>query len=76
MNDITGADIRCPQSKISSLTPYFVDDRLHLICACGYGKERYFNALELQKFRNEMIGNKRKKKKSFFEKISPIFRNR
>lgn len=76
MNDITGADIRCPNCKITSLTPYFVGNSLHLVCACGYGKEKYYNALEIQKAREKMQKNGFNKKKSFFDKIHPLFRNR
>ena len=55
MNDITGSDVRCPQCKIGWTQPTFVGDDLYFICACGYGKEEYFNAVQKKK-EEEKIG--------------------
>lgn len=49
MNDITGADIRCPQCKIGRLQPTMVNKELYMICACGFGKKEYFEAVEKAK---------------------------
>lgn len=49
MNDITGADVRCPKCNITYLTPAFVNRKLFMYCCCGYGKKEYFKAVEKAK---------------------------
>ena len=46
MNDITGADIKCPKCKKGRLQPKMVNRKCYMICACGFGKKEYCEAVE------------------------------